>query len=131
MVSPMPMRNRIIAIVLILFFCLGALLVLSGQSERDACMKEHRYMLKIAAEDFAKYGYVTNVSSSADRFWLSTNVVTIAGTQYKCYPEIGGGQFGDEGTLAVTTNQVFIWLARNKPPKIIQAKYKSPLFGGF
>jgi len=127
----MLMRNRIIAIVMIVILCLVALLVLSGQSERDASMKEYRYMLKIAADDFSKYGYATNVSSSAARFCLSTNVVTIAGTQYKCYAEIGGGQFGDEGTLAVTTNQVFIWLGSKKPPKIIEANYKSPLFGGF
>ena len=58
-------------------------------------------MLKIAAKDFAEYGYVTNVSSSSYRFWRSTNVVTIDATQYHCYAEVGGGFFHDEGTLAI------------------------------
>jgi hypothetical protein len=85
-------------------------------------------MLRIAAKDYAELGYVTNVSSTSYRVWLSSNVVTIAGTRYKCYVEMGGGQFEGEGTLAMTTNQVFIWLDRKRPPKIIDEKYRPRLF---
>ena len=121
------MLKWITVVVLFACMCLASLLFLNGQADRDAYIKQHKYMLKIAAEDFAKHGCVTNVWSSDDRFWLSTNVVTIGGTQYYCYAEVGGGQFGDEGTLAVTTNQVYIWLGTNRPPKLIDAQYKSPL----
>src|SRR4051812_15141197 len=100
-----------VTIVLIVGFlstCAGAYLY--SVSLRNVAIIEGRIMLKIAAKDFAEYGYVTNVSSSSYRFWLSTNAVTIGGTQYQCYAEVGGGKFYDEGTLALTTNQTFIWL---------------------
>jgi hypothetical protein len=121
------MFKWIATIVLVLILCLGALCLLSGQADRNAYMKQHMDMLKIAADDFARYGVVTNVSSNTDRFWLSTNIVAVGGTQYHCYAEVGGGQFGEEGTLAITTNQVFIWLGNNSTPKRIEAGYRSPL----
>ncbi len=119
---------RVITVVLVLvLLSLLALAILHGQSERTAYMREHRYMLKIAAEDLATNGYVTNVWSSSAHFSRSTNVIQVAGTEYQCYAEVEGGQFGDEGVLFVTTNQVFIWLDRKQPPKIIEAGYKSSL----
>jgi hypothetical protein len=57
--------SSLIAIVLLLFFCLSAFLVFAGQGERYGYMKQQRYMLKIASEDLAKYGYVTNISVTA------------------------------------------------------------------
>ena len=122
-------RLTVICLVLIcgfLVFCLFA-----GQAERTAYIKQDRYFLKIAAEDFKKYGYVTNVWSSADRFYRSSNIVTIASIQYQCYAEMSGGQFGDFGTLAITTNQVFIWLGSNRLSKVVESDYKAPLFGDF
>src|SRR5258708_3701455 len=112
------MLKVITGIVLLLLLCYVGLAVLHGQSERTAYMREHSYMLKIAAEDFAKYGYVTNVWSSSAQFWRCSNLVTVAGTQYQCYAGVGGGQFDQEGVLALTTNEVFIWLGSNRPPKI-------------
>jgi len=120
-------KSRWWIVFYLLFICLGAFCVLAGRSERSAYMKQQINMLKIAAEDFAKYGYVTNVWSTDERFWLSTKVVTIAGTNYHCYAEVAGGQFGQEGTLAVTRNKVFIWLGSNQSPKIIDSEYKPPL----
>jgi hypothetical protein len=121
------MLKRIIAVCLIvicgfLVFCLFA-----GQAERTAYIKQQRHLLKIAAEDLVKYGYVTNVWSNTDRFYRSSNIVTIADKQYQCYAEVSGGQFGDEGTLAITTDQVFIWLGSNRPPKVIDSGYKASL----
>jgi hypothetical protein len=52
------------AIVLVLFFCLGAFLVFAGEGERYNHMKQRRYMLKIANEDLAKDGSVTNISGT-------------------------------------------------------------------
>jgi hypothetical protein len=101
---------------------------LYGVALRNAGIIEGRMMLKVAAKDFQQYGYVTNVSSSSYRFWLSTNAVTIDGTRYQCYAEVGGGKFYDEGTLAITTNQTFIWLDSKRPAKIITTNYRAPIF---
>jgi hypothetical protein len=122
------MLKRIAAIILLLFLGLFIVGYLCGVSLRQAGIIEGRMMLKIAAKDLAEYGYVTNVFSSSYRFWLSTNVVAIGGTQYQYYAEVGGGEFSDDGTLAITTNQTFIWLDRKYPPKIIGTNYRVPLF---
>jgi hypothetical protein len=118
-----------LTILLVVF--IGVMLTVSylyGVALRNAGLIEGRLMLKVAAKDFQQFGYVTNVSSSSYRFWLSTNVVTIGGTRYQCYAEVGGGKFYDEGTLAITTNQTFIWLDSKRPPKIITANYRAPIF---
>jgi hypothetical protein len=54
-----------VAIALLLFFYLSALLVFAGKGKGHEYMKQQRYMLKIASEDLAKYGYVTNFSVTA------------------------------------------------------------------
>jgi hypothetical protein len=72
----------------------------------------------------------TNYPTSGYRVWLSTNVVTIGGTQYQCFAEVGGGWGYDGGTLAMTTNQIFIWLDTERPPKIITNGYRPSVFGG-
>jgi hypothetical protein len=128
MVSRTDMFKWIISIVLLLLVGLFAGGYLYGVSLRQAGIIQGRNALKIAAKDFRELGYVTNVWSSSCRFWLSTNVVTIGGTQYQCYAEVGGGKFYDEGTLAITTNEIFIWLDAKRPPKIIEANYRAPLF---
>ena len=118
-----------VTIVLAMFVAaIFAISYLYGVSLRNAGIIEGRMMLKIAAKDFEQYGYVTNVSSSSYHFWRSTNVVTIGGIEYHCYAEVGGGKFYDEGTLAITTNQTFIWLDRTRPPKIITTNYRAPIF---
>jgi hypothetical protein len=122
------MLKWITTIGLVLFLGLCVLGYLTGVSLRNAGISEGRHFLRIAAKDLAEHGYVTNFSSSNYRVWLSTNVATIAGTQYQCFAEIGGGKFSEEGTLAITTNQIFIWLDRKRSPKIIETTYSAPLF---
>jgi hypothetical protein len=122
------MLKWITAIVLLLGLSLLTVCYLGGRSLRHAGIIEGRALLKIAAKDLSEYGYVTNVSSSTYRFWRSTNVATIGGTQYQCFAEVGGGLLGEAGTLAVTTNQTFIWLDRQRPPKIVGPDYRPPLF---
>lgn len=100
---------------------------LYGISLRNAAMIEGRGALKLALQDYAKFGYVTNYGSH-DKVWLSTNVVTISGTQYTCFAEADVFKFYKEGTLAVTTNQVFIWLDKSRAPKIITNGYRAPFF---
>ena len=84
--------------------------------------------LKMAAKDYAEYGYVTNYRASSYQVWLSTNIVSIGGTQYQCFITTTNGKFYGEGSLAMTTNQVFIWLDSKRPPKLIGANYRAPIF---
>jgi hypothetical protein len=78
----------------------------------------------MAYKDYALHGYVTNYGASGYQVWLSTNVATIGGTQYQCFITVRDSKLSDEGTLAMTTNQVFIWLDAKRPPKIIDAAQK-------
>jgi len=88
--------------------------------------------LKMAAKDYAEHGYVTNYGAKSYQVWLSTNVVSIGGTQYQCFITTTNGKFYDEGgcegSLAMTTNQVFIWLDSKRPPKIICTNYRASIF---
>jgi hypothetical protein len=122
------MIKWITATVLFLFLCICAVAMLHEQSSRYASIIIAKSTLRTAGKDYVEYGFVTNVYAPNDRIWLSSNVVTIAGTTYKCYVEIGGGQFERDGTLAMTTNRVFIWIDRKRPPKIIDDNYRPRLF---
>jgi hypothetical protein len=115
------------AIVLVFFLGLCAVSYLYGISLRNAGMMQARGSLKQALKDYQEHGYVTNYGNS-HQVWLSTNVVTIEGTQYQCFITVREAKFYDEGVLAVTTNQVFIWLDAERPPKIIEANYRAPFF---
>ena len=84
--------------------------------------------LLVALEDFNKAGNITNYKPSGTRVRLSTNVVNIAGTQYICFAEAEGEWGYDGGKLAMTTNQIFIWLDPERPPKIITNGYRPNLF---
>ena len=56
------------------------------------------------------------------------NVVSIAGREYSCFATLSGGKFHDAGTLAITTNEVYIWLDAHAAPKLIESDYKPPYF---
>jgi hypothetical protein len=109
------------------FLLLMAVSYLYGVSLRNAAMIEGRIALKTALQDYAKFGYVTSYGSQ-DKVWLSTNVTKIDGTQYICFAEAYVPKFLGEGTLAVTTNQVFIWMDKSRSPKIITNNYRAPYF---
>ena len=116
-------------LALIILFVLGLCSVsyLYGVSLRNAGIIHARTSLKQAFMEYQKSGYVTNYSSSS-QVWLSTNVVTIKGTQYQCFLTVRDSLFYNQGVLAMTTNQIFIWLDARRPPKIIEADYRAPLF---
>jgi len=100
-----------------------------GKSLRRAAIMEGTGILRQAQKDCTEHGYVTNYHSSY-RVELITNVVTIGGTQYQCFAAVRGGKFYDEGLLAMTTNQILIWLDATRPPKIIGPGYSPQLFPG-
>jgi hypothetical protein len=122
------MLKWLAAIIILLFLGLCSVSYLYGVSLRNAGIIMARGSLKMAYKDYLEHGYVTNYGSSGYQVWLSTNVATVGGTQYQCFVTVRDPKFYDEGVLAMTTNQVFIWLDAKRPPKIIDANYRAPLF---
>jgi hypothetical protein len=117
------MLKWIAIVFLVLFLGLCAVAYLYSASLRDAGIHEGRMFLKMAAKDYAEHGYVTNYGARSYQVWLSTNFVNIGGTQYQCFITTTNAKFYGEGSLAMTTNQVFIWLDSKQPPKIIGTNY--------
>src|SRR5947209_4280165 len=98
------------SIVALLVIGFLAFSLLQGRALRHASLIDGRNQLRVAYDHYTKHGYITNYATSGYRVWLSTNAVNIGGTQHQCFAEVGGGWGYDGGTLAMTTNQVFIWL---------------------
>ena len=118
---------------IILVFLVAAFLAFSvahGRSLRHASFINGVNQLRVAQDDFAKHGYITNYPNSRYQVTLSTNLVTIGGTQYQCFAEVSGGWGWEGGKLAMTTNQTLIWLDTRKPPMIITVGHRPPIFGG-
>jgi hypothetical protein len=122
------MLKWIAIVFLILFLGLCSVAYLYSVALRNSGIIEGRWALKEAAKDYAEHGYVTNYGSRHYEVWLSTNMVSIVGTQYQCFITTHNSKFYDEGSLAITTNRVFIWLDKKRPPKIIDTNYRAPLF---
>ena len=122
------MLKWVAIVILILFLGLCAVAYLYGVALRNAAIIEGRTDLKLAAKDYADHGYVTNNGARSYQVWLSTNVVSIGGTQYQCFVTTTNDKFYGEGSLAMTTNPVFVWLDSTRPPKIIGTNYRAPIF---
>ena len=122
------MLKWVAIVFLVLFLGLCAVAYLYSVALRNAGIIEGRMFLKMAAKDFAEHGYVTNYGARSCQVWLSSNVVTIGSTQYQCFITTTNAKFYDEGSLAMTTNQTFIWLDSKRPPKIIGTNYRAPIF---
>ena len=60
-----------------------------------------------ANDDLAKSGSITTYGDSR-KIWVSTNVVSVDGTNYGCKLMVQVHKFYNEGTLAQTTNDVLI-----------------------
>jgi hypothetical protein len=116
------------SIVTLLVCAFVAFSLLQGRSLRHAGLIGGKNQLRVAYDDYTKSGHITNYPTSGYRVWLSTNVATIGGTQYQCFAEVTGGWGYEGGTLAMTTNQIFIWLDTERAPKIITNGYRPSVF---
>jgi hypothetical protein len=116
------------SIVALLVIALLGFSLLQGRSLRHASLIHGKNQLRVAYDDFTKRGYITNYPTSRYQVWLSTNIVTIGGTQYQCFAEVDGGWGYDGGRLAMTTNETFIWLDPERPAKIITNGYRPSVF---
>ena len=118
------------AIVLILVCVIFAVYLLLSTSLRRASLTDGMGRLKAAYVEYTERGGITNYSEYGYQVSLSSNVVIIGGTQYCCFAEVGGGWGYEGGTLAMTTNRIFIWLDSKRPPKIVTSGHQPPLFSG-
>ena len=121
------MLKRVAAIFIVSFFGLCTVSYLYSVSLRTSDIITGKNTLREAYKEYQEHGAFTN-GSSRSQVWLSTNQVTIAGTHYRCFMTLRDASFHEEGVLAMTTNEVFIWLDSRRPPQIIHAKYRAPLF---
>lgn len=127
--------KRELGMVVRILSALGLLFVLGlcfvaycyGIALRNNAIIVGKHELKSALKDYQERGYVTNYSSSS-HVWLSSNVVNIAGQPYECFITVRSDRFLKEGTLSMTTNEVFIWFDTKRGPKLIKAGYRPPFF---
>lgn len=114
---------------LLLLFVLGVCMFAYGygRSLRHVAILQGKSELKQARLSLEHDGYITNYTHRS-QVWLSSNVVTVADGQYECVLTVRSDRFNGKGTLAMTTNEVFIWLDAEHGPKVIDAKYRPPFF---
>ncbi len=68
-------------------------------------------------KEYDQGGYLGYTSSSW-RIWPTNVVASIGGTNYQCVLAAKFENHWGRGSLALTTNGVFIWLDEQGPPKI-------------
>ena len=57
-----------------------------------------------------------------------TNSFQIHGTNYTCALRFEDGKFAGAGSLAITTNKAFLWIARDGTVKLLPDDYRPPFF---
>ncbi len=62
------------------------------------------------------------------RLRIATNMVAVGATNYQAVLALDWPYFSGEGTLTVTSNQVFLWLDNKQGAKVIDNDYRPPLF---
>ena len=97
-----------------------------GQSFRLSRVMLGRSVLKQAHQQLADTGRVE--PNGSWRPFVFTNDVTVDGVTHRCSVATTLGGFEDAGLFAMTTNEMFIWLDKRKPPKIIPSSGYRPRF---
>ncbi len=86
--------------------------------------------LKVGYSEYLARGHMTNRATAGWRVWPYTNIVTIDGTQHQCFGMVGGGYGYGTCTLAMSTNQVFIWIDPQRSPRTITSIDMPSLLSG-
>ena len=117
----------ITAIVLAAIFAFLIFFSLSyGQSLRRSSVMLGRSFLKQAQQQLVQTGRVE--PNGSWRPFVFTNQVTVDGVAYQCSVATALAPFDDEGVLAMTTNETFIWVDKRRPPKIVPTSGYRPHF---
>jgi hypothetical protein len=100
---------------------------LHGRAMTRAAMLNARAFLQAAYADYERTGTLREQGDKA-HVRIVTNAVVIDGINYQCALAVDWPYFSGEGSLAVTTNRVFLWLDKTKGSKVIDSGYRPPLF---
>lgn len=107
--------------VLMVFYSLAY-----GQVLRRSRVMLGRDVLKQAHQQLAETGRIER--SLSWRPFVFTNDVTVNGVTYRGSVATPLPPFDDEGIFVMTTNQTFIWVDKQQPPKVIPASGYTPRF---
>ena len=86
-----------------------------------------QFNLRLAYTNYVAAGTVQ--PNGSFKPYVFTNAISVSGASYPCVVamEIRHG-FG-KGTLAMTTNEVFVWIESGRPPRILPSPaYRAPYF---
>ena len=118
--------------IYILLLCFGAwfafFLVSHDRSHRFADVIRLKNALKVAHADYKKTGTITNYPTSPVRVSLSTNLIVIDSTNYQIFAEASIPSRRPNSTIAVTTNDIYLLIQPNAPPRVISSGYRPPYF---
>jgi hypothetical protein len=105
------MKQPLLSIVALLLVLAGFYIYAAGRAERTARLVSFRNELKDAQLRLRKGEELTNRYRHT-RVYSFTNTLVIGGTNYYC--ELAGENewFADWGPLAITTNQLYLWVRR-------------------
>lgn len=118
-----------------LLFCVAALglflcaLHQHSRAMRRAAMHGGRVSLERAYADYERSGAVPSSGPHA-RFRPFTNCVSVVGVSYQCVLATDLLNSKANGFLAIATNGTVLWIDKARAPKIVDASYRAPLFGG-
>ena len=98
------------------------------RSLRSFGIQSGRFNLQLAYTNYLATGRI-EPNGTAEPY-LFTNVVSVGGTQYQCAVAIEMSYFRGDGFLAMTTNQQFIFLDKQRGPLMIPPSgwYRARLF---
>ena len=124
-------RKRLIlrgVVTLFVLVALGEFYSLSfGRSIRLAGVVSAHNALRGAYKDYTR-GAPIEQNGSLKPF-LITNTVVVNGKPLYCIVAVPVPRFENEGVLAMTSNEILVWIDNVRPPKIISGPdYKTPLF---
>ena len=103
------------AIAVLLLALLGLFIYGSGSAESRARFISFMNDLKEAQLELRLNGVVTN-KFIRSRIHSCTNSIVVGGTNYQCEVSADRDEFSERGTLAITTNGVFLWLDKKRGP---------------
>jgi hypothetical protein len=98
-----------------------------GRSLRTYSVITSQFNLRLAYTNYIATGSIQ--PNGTARPYVFTNAVTVGGTSYPCVVAIGVNHAFGDGVLAMTTNDVFLWMESGRSPRVLPSSgYRAPYF---
>jgi len=115
----------LLLVVFFLFFAYSY-----GNAYRRVRFIDTMNSLKEAHIEAEQYGAFTNYFKNIN-IYSYTNSYVIKGTNYQCEFAAERAEFGNQGFLAITTNQVFVWIDKKRGVIPLIVRKTTPFPPGF